>query len=802
MEDKVLTTHLIGVHWANRKHDKAVGFRVIGMPAERILEFVPYDKMLSVLSYNPNGIDGLTVENGKLVGSNGQLSRYPSYINGKLDGQPRVVILGTVGDIGYEVFAPSGKVMTLRSSDALTLAKKFDIANGKVSSNNGTEFISSISGQYLVSPKTARLNASKPATKTQPQEIKPQATVAKTQLQESKPAEIKPQVPEVKEITPTMSQDEIRKALAKKMEQARQSALQKKAQESSNSSVSSENQSNLNEASSIYSNSKRIIAGGIKSQNRSNNIRVEPDGTIVNASEASEASMSVEQMIALSMLQMKNVKPFFFAALKVIPRIETDSIETIGVTPNKMYFNPQFIATLSMGELNFITLHEISHIMMKHCVRAGGRDPELWNVVCDYYINKAICDEFKVCPGSPPAKVQTNGSTVYIEFPRGGGCYNANVDVQKDTPEILYDEIANQVKQQLAAQKNSSNQNQKSQQGQGQQGGQQGGQQNQSGGNQSQQGQGQSQQGQGQQGQGQNQQGQNQGGQGQNQGQNQQGQGNSNGGWQVDISFRGEKMTIASKNSGDMMNDSESAGDSQTTREQKAQAALEKVNTVYQQVLESTSDIGNSPGGLGVVESYVKKELVPKVNWRALVQNRLIASKTDEYSLSRPDRRFVYQGVYIEGQVEEEEKLEGLKLCIDTSGSMSDKDIAMAIVQIMQLCSMYQTQADLVYWDATVQAIIPYEKLDANDLRHYDAVGRGGTDPNCIFEEFSKKEYKYGMKVPPSLIIIFTDGYVTPADSKYRRRFGQDTVWVLAGENHMPIEEFKPTFGRVATFRK
>lgn len=261
-------------------------------------------------------------------------------------------------------------------------------------------------------------------------------------------------------------------------------------------------------------------------------------------------------------------------------------------------------------------------------------------------------------------------------------------------------------------------------------------------------------------------------------------------------------MTIASKNSGDMMNDSESAGDSQTTREQKAQAALEKVNTVYQQVLESTSDIGNSPGGLGVVEAYVKKELVPKVNWRALVQNRLIASKTDEYSLSRPDRRFVYQGVYIEGQVEEEEKLEGLKLCIDTSGSMSDKDIAMAIVQIMQLCSMYQTQADLVYWDATVQAIIPYEKLDANDLRHYDAVGRGGTDPNCIFEEFSKKEYKYGMKVPPSLIIIFTDGYVTPADSKYRRRFGQDTVWVLAGENHMPIEEFKPTFGRVATFRK
>ena len=251
-----------------------------------------------------------------------------------------------------------------------------------------------------------------------------------------------------------------------------------------------------------------------------------------------------------------------------------------------------------------------------------------------------------------------------------------------------------------------------------------------------------------------------------------------------------------------MVSDSESEADSETTKEQKSRSVLEKVNTVYKQVLESTNSVGSGSGGLGVVEAYVAKELIPKVNWRAIVQNRLISRMSDETSLSTPDRRFVHSGLYVEGEMEEEDRLEGIKLCIDTSGSMSDKDIAMAIGQVMQLCNMYHTQAELVYWDTTVQAIVPYEELSANDLRHYDAVGRGGTDPTCVFEEFSKKEYKYGLKPAPTLIVLFTDGYINMPSKKYKARFGKDTIWVLAGENHMPFDEFNPSFGRVATFRK
>jgi predicted metal-dependent peptidase len=156
----------------------------------------------------------------------------------------------------------------------------------------------------------------------------------------------------------------------------------------------------------------------------------------------------------------------------------------------------------------------------------------------------------------------------------------------------------------------------------------------------------------------------------------------------------------------------------------------------------------------------------------------------------------------MEGDVTEEERLEGIKLCIDTSGSMSDIDIGIAVGQIMQLCAKYSVQADIVYWDDGIQDIIPYEEINNSDLKHYQAMGRGGTNPNCIFEEFSKREYTIGKKVKPSLIIIFTDGYWSGPDIKYKGKFGRDTIWVLCSQNSVPFEQFEPPFGKVALFKK
>ena len=832
------TSHLIGVHWDSSKKKKVIGFRILGMPSQKVINFVPLDKLTEILKMNPNGIDGIQYNNGELIGSNGQFSRYPAFVNGKPIDNGKIIILGTVGDLGYEVYTPDNKVLTLRNSDVIGLVKKFGIANGKLSSKDKTEFISSISGEYLVSPKTEQLNRMN-SIQSKNTEVPIQSKNTEVPIQ-SKNTEVPIQsknteVPIQSKNTEvpiqnknTVSHENLQSRLAKKL-----AITAIKSGKLNKDDIDLDNL-DATKVINIVSrrNNNRHVSASIEKESRGMNIAVDSDGNIIRGSDniakidrKEKTIFTVDDLMAISMLQLKKVKPFFFAALKVIKRIETTTVPTMGVTIDNFYYNPEFVIKMSIPELNFLHLHEISHIAMKHKVREQGRDPEIWNIACDYYINKAICDEYGIRPGSDPVLMNTEDtdSKVQIEFPKCGGCYNDKIDVLKDTPELIYSELQQAIQQakgNMAGQSGSGSQGQQGdqrQQGQGKQSsrsqqsqgsgsqglGQQSGQGRQgqdSGGLGQQNGQGSGGQGSGSQSSGkQRKQGQGSGGQGQEQ---QSGQGQGSQEQKIYANFRGENIEIDLNNSRDIVSDDSTEGESDTSKEQKAQATIQKIDTIYKKILESKASYGRGKGGLGVVEAFVEKELIPKVNWRSLVQNRLIAKQTDEYSLANPDRRFIHKGVYIEGRVTEEEKIEGIKLCIDTSGSMSDRDIAIAIGQIMQLCKMYDTQADLVYWDDGIQDIIPYDKLEDTDLKRYKAMGRGGTDPNCIFEEFSKNEYKYGLKVAPSLIVIFTDGYFGPVESKYKRAFGKDTIWVLCSENSVPIESFKPTFGRVAKFRK
>ena len=110
-------------------------------------------------------------------------------------------------------------------------------------------------------------------------------------------------------------------------------------------------------------------------------------------------------------------------------------------------------------------------------------------------------------------------------------------------------------------------------------------------------------------------------------------------------------------------------------------------------VLEKQMQAGKGKGHSGVAEAFVDEELIPKINWRNVLMNRLISMMSDEKSLSTPDRRFIHSGLYVEGRRMEDEKLEDIKIAIDTSGSMTDLDIAVAFGQIKQLLKTYKTSA-------------------------------------------------------------------------------------------------------------
>ncbi len=70
--------------------------------------------------------------------------------------------------------------------------------------------------------------------------------------------------------------------------------------------------------------------------------------------------------------------------------IWTKSVETAATDGVHLYFNPEFYQKLLPETRETVLLHELWHVAYLHILRCGSRDPEIWNVACDYVINNAL----------------------------------------------------------------------------------------------------------------------------------------------------------------------------------------------------------------------------------------------------------------------------------------------------------------------------------------------------------------------------------------------------------------------------
>ena len=139
------------------------------------------------------------------------------------------------------------------------------------------------------------------------------------------------------------------------------------------------------------------------------------------------------------------------------------------------------------------------------------------------------------------------------------------------------------------------------------------------------------------------------------------------------------------------------------------------------------------------------------------------------------------------------DSLKDIKICIDTSGSITPKDLGVALAQIEQLLRAYKAEAELLYWDTQIRATYPFKNI--KEIINKEPSGGGGTDANCIFEYFeTERDYKIGKKPKPSIIIVFTDGYFGNIHDKYKKY--KDTIWVV--HNNLG---FKEPFGKSAPFK-
>jgi len=193
------------------------------------------------------------------------------------------------------------------------------------------------------------------------------------------------------------------------------------------------------------------------------------------------------------------------------------------------------------------------------------------------------------------------------------------------------------------------------------------------------------------------------------------------------------------------------------------------------QAVQQAKQCGNIP--LGIV-SLIDELVDPKVDRREILRRFVNACAKNDYQWMPPNRRFVYQGLYLPSCRSEE--LGELVVVLDTSGSIGETDLQEVASELNDILETFQCKLTVIHCDSEVEQVDEFDSMDT-PLR-IEAKGGGGTDFRPPFETIEKR----GLN--PVCVIYFTDGCCNsyPEEPQY------PVLWAKWGEY-----EFTPPFGEV-----
>lgn len=155
------------------------------------------------------------------------------------------------------------------------------------------------------------------------------------------------------------------------------------------------------------------------------------------------------------------------------------------------------------------------------------------------------------------------------------------------------------------------------------------------------------------------------------------------------------------------------------------------------------------------VEKQIAKFLKPRVNWKVLLKKYLTDQIDTDSSWSRPNRRYLSQGMYMPAQLPLEGRLEHLMFFLDTSGSISDTEVTQFLSEIKTIQSdLVPKKLTLVQFDTTIKDIQVLKEGEFPDA--FNVKGRGGTSLKYVRELIEKEK--------PTCTVIFSDLDCKPMD--------------------------------------
>jgi len=160
-------------------------------------------------------------------------------------------------------------------------------------------------------------------------------------------------------------------------------------------------------------------------------------------------------------------------------------------------------------------------------------------------------------------------------------------------------------------------------------------------------------------------------------------------------------------------------------------------------MIAKSSTWGKFPGSMAREMAHLQPT---KLDWRSYLWRYLTHTPTD---FSGFDRRFMYQGLYLEAIAGESVRVQ---VAVDTSGSIDNEAIVAFVSEVRAILEAYpHLKCDLCYIDTQIYG--PYALTHDSHLPPPE--GGGGTDFRPFFEHIEKNTNGYETQVA----IYLTDGW-------------------------------------------
>jgi len=211
----------------------------------------------------------------------------------------------------------------------------------------------------------------------------------------------------------------------------------------------------------------------------------------------------------------------------------------------------------------------------------------------------------------------------------------------------------------------------------------------------------------------------------------------------------------------------------QSMTEQEKEAQAKEVESALRQGSILVGKMG------GNVDRNISEMLVPKINWKDALREfvKSVTQGKDQTTWRRLHKRYIASDIIMPSSYDE--KVGGIVIGIDTSGSIGTEELTQFLSEVKSICDEVSPEKiDVLYWDTHVASRETYQGSELSNLvESTKPAGGGGTEPACV----PKYMHKHDMK--GECLLMLTDGYIPDQDPS-RWEIGMPVLWCVKGNRH------------------